>query len=1002
MPDGVVGEVWARGPNVAKEYWNKGPESRRTFRNRLDGRGDDFLRTGDLAFLHEGQLYVTGRIKDLLILNGRNVYPTDLERDVERLAGIRAGCVAAVSVPWGGSEGAVVLAEVARTASPAPDLVEHVRQVLAERHQVVPVAVVLVAQGALPKTSSGKLQRYACRDAFLDGSLQALAEWRDAPAAVAEGPTLYEDLPERFARLDRRETRYRFDLETAVPWDRLDAPGAFLGGYVLRDRGLDTIYAALPPERRDLLEWLFAVHISMHFEHLERVLIAFCRRERTALGATRSLDLLDEEEVKHIEAFARFREHLLARRPELRPRMARQKERYWDDIRRFFTSAHEDPRRRHYVMWLLVLLFEENTLYYPKHLATEADGIQPAWFALHQAHAAEEAQHVLTDAAYLDALVVTEEERFEWSRQIFQDLLANFDELFTPWWGLFRELCPEVSDSPPYAPGRHPLYTMLADRCFTRSVAAAPYFAHVLRLAGSDRDPTVARAKPGAAASPERYAELHAWISRWVAREIAPAPVDPRATFTRLGLDSVRIVSLSGDLEQFAQRRFPTTVAHDHPTISALAAHAAQVEVATVPTPSTVRPGPLRANARQERLWRLMRANPGQVLDHVTEVYEVDPTDDVTAALRVLGARHELLRSCFRGLPGEGGLYVHPTIDVVVREVRADGDWEAAVGREALAEENRPFDPAEAPPWRAVRVAGDGRCALVLTVCHIVTDGWSANVLRAELGRLLHAARAGRPAELPPLPLQPPDVAAREVAWTASPEVAEHLAWWRQRLAGHPRLSEPGRGTFQAGRVRRTVPAATAKALARVASRAGVSPYVAMLATFVRCYQRRCERDDVLVNTHLFNRRTEAERAMVGYFVNLLTLRATTDRDAPAAEALRATHLGWLDALEHAVPIDHLVRELAPERYLERWMPGRVAFNLLPAPSRGAPSVPLLSDLAPPPAFLFFDEMTVVSSGANGDLAVTAWHDEGAVPRHDAQAHLDDFCEALAGLAREG
>ena len=177
-----VGEIWIAGDSVAKGYWGHPEETQKTFRARLTGvSGETFLRTGDLGFLHDGELFITGRLKDLIIIRGRNLYPQDIEQTVvECHVDLRRGGSVAFSIEVEGEERLVVVQELERHASSDLDaLIQRVRQAINEDHEIQPVAIALVRSGSVPKTSSGKLQRRACRDMFLAGSFETLAEWRD-------------------------------------------------------------------------------------------------------------------------------------------------------------------------------------------------------------------------------------------------------------------------------------------------------------------------------------------------------------------------------------------------------------------------------------------------------------------------------------------------------------------------------------------------------------------------------------------------------------------------------------------------------------------------------------------------------------------------------------------------------------------------------------------------------------------------------------------------------
>ena len=194
VPPGQVGEVWVTGPGVARGYWNRAEETAATFAAHLtDGRGP-FLRTGDLGFLHDGQLFPTGRLKDLMIFGGRNVYPQDVERTVTAChPSLKDNAGAGFSVERDGQELLVVIQEVIRPAKLDLDaLAATVRRAILEEFQVPLYALALIKAGTLPKTSSGKVQRRDTRRKFLDGQLDVVRQWEFADAAL---PGSAEDCP---------------------------------------------------------------------------------------------------------------------------------------------------------------------------------------------------------------------------------------------------------------------------------------------------------------------------------------------------------------------------------------------------------------------------------------------------------------------------------------------------------------------------------------------------------------------------------------------------------------------------------------------------------------------------------------------------------------------------------------------------------------------------------------------------------------------------------------
>lgn len=188
--EGEVGEIWVSGPSIAQGYWHKPEETNQTFENYLAEapRQKPFMRTGDLGFLKGGELFVTGRLKDVIIINGRNHYPQDIEWTVEQSHPIiRPGCIAGFSVEVAGEERLVVVAEIERNfrghirlngksgtenSDNSQNLIKSIQGSVSRNHDLQIYQILLLKPGAIPKTSSGKVQRYACREGFLAGTLK--------------------------------------------------------------------------------------------------------------------------------------------------------------------------------------------------------------------------------------------------------------------------------------------------------------------------------------------------------------------------------------------------------------------------------------------------------------------------------------------------------------------------------------------------------------------------------------------------------------------------------------------------------------------------------------------------------------------------------------------------------------------------------------------------------------------------------------------------------------
>jgi amino acid adenylation domain-containing protein len=218
---GAVGEIWIAGESVASGYWKRPEETRLTFGSHIAGNeAVQFLRTGDLGFLHEGELFVTGRLKDLVIIRGRNLYPQDIEKTVqESHVKLRPGGGAVFSADINGEERLIVVQEAERSASMDHDeVINTIRQVVAEEHEAQPYAILIVKAGSVPKTSSGKVQRRASRQMFLSNQFETLAEWREPVASeISPAPASVEQWSEaEIADWLRAQLAARIGVETST------------------------------------------------------------------------------------------------------------------------------------------------------------------------------------------------------------------------------------------------------------------------------------------------------------------------------------------------------------------------------------------------------------------------------------------------------------------------------------------------------------------------------------------------------------------------------------------------------------------------------------------------------------------------------------------------------------------------------------------------------------------------------------------------------------------
>ncbi len=176
-----IGEVWIGGPTIAAGYWNKSEETSRTFGATLEDNSS-FLRTGDLGFFYDNELFITGRLKDLIIIRGANYYPNDIEFTIQsNISELRQNSGAAFSVSENNEEVLVIIQELERTAMRNTDynkIIDNIRRVIAEDNEIDTHAIVLIRAGSIPITSSGKIQRRQTKYDYLSGNLSVVAEWK--------------------------------------------------------------------------------------------------------------------------------------------------------------------------------------------------------------------------------------------------------------------------------------------------------------------------------------------------------------------------------------------------------------------------------------------------------------------------------------------------------------------------------------------------------------------------------------------------------------------------------------------------------------------------------------------------------------------------------------------------------------------------------------------------------------------------------------------------------
>ncbi|WP_326613088.1 non-ribosomal peptide synthase/polyketide synthase [Streptomyces scopuliridis] len=402
--------------------------------------------------------------------------------------------------------------------------------------------------------------------------------------------------------------------------------------------------------------------------------------------------------------------------------------------------------------------------------------------------------------------------------------------------------------------------------------------------------------------------------------------------FFARGGDSITGLKVVTRVQKALGCELSTRTVFDHPTVSAMAEAVARAQTpghVHAPSPATsIAPVPrdreLPLSYGQERLWFLDDFTPGGVEYNTGLALRLTGDLDLAAlraALDGLTARHEALRTTFGG----GVQTVHPTLTVPLRAVdlstENDADRPHALDKVLRTEQSTPFDLVAGPLFRVLTVRlGAEEHVLVLSMHHIVTDGWSMGVVTRELGTLYAAAVRGEDADLEELSVQYPDFAVWQRE--ADDALTQQLGYWRQQLDGLEPLELPTDRPRPAVRTSAgalhtfEVPGELVRRLARSGQRRGASMFMVLTAVTQLLLSRYSGQRDVAVGTVVSGRERADLEGLVGFFVNTLVLRARIDQDRHSFDdLLDHVRTTALDAFAHQeVPFDRVVDALAPER----------------------------------------------------------------------------------------
>ncbi|HYH78313.1 MAG TPA: amino acid adenylation domain-containing protein, partial [Longimicrobium sp.] len=466
----------------------------------------------------------------------------------------------------------------------------------------------------------------------------------------------------------------------------------------------------------------------------------------------------------------------------------------------------------------------------------------------------------------------------------------------------------------------------------------------------------------------------------------------------------------------------PLRALFEGPTVAELAGRVEEMRRAGLPVlppvVPTERTGALPLSFAQERLWFLDRLEPGSTTYNLPAAWRLGGALDEAALERALGEivrRHEALRTVFAEVDGSPvqivalfGAFALPVEDL---SGLSEADREAAVRRRAGEEARRAFDLSAGPLFRAALLRlGAEEHVLLLSMHHVVSDGWSMGVFFRELSALYAAYLAGRESPLPELPVQYADYAVWQHEQLAGEVLDRQLSYWREQLSGAPALLElptnhprPPVRTYRGAHERIELPGEPLERLRALGRSEGATLYMVLLGAFQVLLSKYGGSEDIVVGSPIAGRTRKEIEELIGFFVNTVVLRTDLSGDPSFRETLRRVREVTLGAYAHQeVPFEKLVAELQPERSLSHSPLFQVMFVLQNAGGGGGGLPGLaVSEVAADLASARFDltlELAATPQGLRGGLNYsTDLFERGTVER--MLGHLARVLEQVAADA---
>ena len=494
--------------------------------------------------------------------------------------------------------------------------------------------------------------------------------------------------------------------------------------------------------------------------------------------------------------------------------------------------------------------------------------------------------------------------------------------------------------------------------------------------------------------------------------------------FFELGGHSLLATQLVSRVRNTLQAEVPLRDLFEHPTVARLAAAIERVggagRTTSVPPLKPVeRTEDLPLSFAQERLWFLDQLEPGSPFYNMPAAVRVSGPLDVAAlraSLNEIVSRHEALRTTFATVDGRPVQRIAEQLpvplEVVDLSAAAEAEREAEIRSRAIAEAQRPFDLSAGPLLRVCLLrASDTEHVFLLTMHHIVSDGWSMGVFIRELAALYQAFSAGQPSPLEALAVQYADYAVWQREWLSGAVLEEQLDYWQRQLGDAPAALELPDGPAASGGAELPGGRSSVGVVGRVdgvvhelSRRQGATLFMTLLGAFQTLLSRYSGQEQVCVGTPIAGRNRSEIEGLIGFFVNTLVLRGDLSDNPSFAEFLGRVRETTLGAYAHQdLPFEQLVEHLQPERDLSRTPLFQVMFAFQNAPMQDVEVAALsFSALAAQTGTAKFDltlSMSETEGGLSGSMEYnTDLFEASTIER--MMEHFQTLLESIVGRSR--